>query len=472
VWVLLAGGATVMAVSGCLWKDTVNQLPRVEISGPTAVHIGETAKFEAKPTDGKSGMMFEWGKAPTCPDDVSSARQAPGERKFGDKITWWINPDSATDKAAYCTFVIATDDRGAVGYAKHPVTLVDRTLLLTVPAQVTNNMLAKYRAQFSDDATAAAEAKFFWGSSAQPDEPCKAAEAGAREDQRSLVTPKTAEWESAASRRPYCVFALARDKFGAEYTAQQIVDNILNGGPPALPRLVTPKEMPVGIFSQVRVAAAAPGELLPSDVLKFTWTVKRPDGTALPAAGCEGAVPLDSEICFEVTDGGEYRIDLMTEEALQTATGGLNLKVEDRPPCIRLTDPTLPETGATTVLSLDGEQKVLKVEQVVDDGDPLPSVGRASQGAFVWTIRTVKPGEEMTTPFALLPHAIFDRYTLPASQYRLGDQVEVRVEYRDRLGIRDPKALDLSHCKPTDLSCETRPGSKCVLRVGWKVMYL
>ena len=49
-------------------------------------------------------------------------------------------------------------------------------------------------------------------------------------------------------------------------------------------------------------------------------------------------------------------------------------------------------------------------------------------------------GQDTTTPFALLPNAIFDSYTLPAGQYRLGDQVEVRVEYRDRLGIRDPKA--------------------------------
>ena len=72
----------------------------------------------------------------------------------------------------------------------------------------------------------------------------------------------------------------------------------------------------------------------------------------------------------------------------------------------------------------------------------------------------------------MLPHAIFNSYTLPAGQFRLGDRVEVRVEYRDRLDISDLKARDLSHCGDNDVSCATKPGSSCFLRVGWKVLYL
>jgi hypothetical protein len=484
LWVLLAGGATVMAMSGCLWKDDVNQLPQVLISGPAAVHIGETAKFEAKFTNDEPGQMtYEWSRTRSCPKDLAEARQAPDllERKFGPMITWTIDPKwPAADKAAYCTFVIATDDRGAVGFQKHAVALVDRKVVLTVPAQVTSGMPAKYTATFSDDPAAAATAKFFWGSSADPTDPCKAAEQSAKENLVALLE-KPAEWESNAARRPYCVMAIGIDRFGAEYRASTKITNILNGGPPASPRVVLPKEATVvsakeavvGIFSHVRLAAAEMGELLPSDLLTFTWTVKRPDGTALPAAGCEGAMPLNSEICFDVADGGAYRVDLKTEEAGQIANGDFTLKVEDRPPCIRLTEPTLTDTGGMTVFSLAGEERVLKVDQVVDDGDPLPPVGRTSEGAFVWTIRTVSgTGEDRTTPFSVLPNAIFERFTLPAGQYRLGDQVEVRVEYRDRLDLRDLKARDVSHCDPLGLSCEDKPKSKCFLRVGWKVMYL
>ena len=301
VWVLLAGGATVMAVSGCLWKDNVNQLPRVMISGPAAVHVGETAKFEAKFTNNEPGQMtYEWGRTPTCPENLDEARQAPGERKFGTPITWRIDPNGLAADNAYCTFVIATDDRGAVGFQKHAVALVDRKVVLTVPAQVTSGMPARYTAAFSDDAAAAAKAQFFWGVSAAPGEPCEAAQQSADENRLAAVV-KTAEWETdAAPRRPYCVVVIAKDSFGELYPASQTITNIINGGPPASPRVVSPKDAMVspkqalvGIFSQVRVAAAAPGELLPSDVLKFTWTVKRPDGTALPAAGCEGAVPLE-----------------------------------------------------------------------------------------------------------------------------------------------------------------------------------
>jgi len=112
---------------------------------------------------------------------------------------------------------------------------------------------------------------------------------------------------------------------------------------------------------------------------------------------------------------------------------------------------------------------VLKVGQVVDDGDPLPSVGRASEGAFSWSIRVFNPETKIEPEFQLLPHA-FNSYTLRARQYRLGDRVEVRVEYRDRLDVRDLKARDLSHCGRNDLSCATKPG--CFVRVGWKVLYL
>jgi hypothetical protein len=477
LWVLLAGGASVMAMSGCLWKSDVNELPRVVIDGPDAVHAGEPASFTARFTNMEPGQpSFEWGRESTCPKDLAAAQQSTSARKFEQTISWPIPAETTeSERASFCLFVIATDSQGARVFQKHPVTLVDRKLLLTAPAQVTNNQPARYTARFSDDAAAAGKARFFWASSARgmpPSEPCDEALRGAQENQGARLV-KTAEWESTAARKPYCVVAIAEDEFGAAYVGQQLITSIVNGGPPSSPRVVTPKESPVGIFSHVRVAAAADGELGPSDKLDFVWAVKRPDGTLLPAEGCEGAAPANSEICFDVPGAGNYQVEVDTTEAGVTARGRLSVPVEDRPPCIRMTDPlVLDDTGVTTVFSLDGEEKVLKVGQVMDDGDPLPSVGRASEGTFVWTIRTVSPGSAQQPAFSLLPYAIFNSFTLPAGQYRLGDQVEVRVEYRDRVDVHDLKARDLSHCGPGDLACETRPGSRCFLRVGWKVLYL
>jgi hypothetical protein len=485
LWVLLAYGASVMTSSGCLWKNDVNELPLVEIKGPASIHVGEEAKFNARFTNDKTGQMtFEWGKARTCPQDVAAARRTGGERKFGPTISWTIAPETPEPaRAGYCTFVIAKDDRGAEGFQRYEVALIDRKLVVSVPAQVMSGLPAQYTAQFSDDATLAGRTQFFWGSASGmlPDVPCQAAYQIALENLSDLVA-KTAEWENTASRQPYCVVAIAKDNFDVVYVGRQMVTSIVNGGPPATPRLVSPKDATitasgatVGIFSHVRVAAAQMGELTAGDMLDFTWTVKRPDGTAMPVSGCANATPPNSEICFDVTGVGDHKVDLVTTEAGQTGMGSLPLKVEDRPPCIRMTDPLVPiETGSTTVFSLDGEEKVLKVGQVVDDGDPLPAVGRASEGAFVWSIRLLGPETTSTTtaPFQLLPHAIFSSYTLPAGQFRLGDRVEVRVEYRDRLDISDLQARDLSHCGANDLSCPTKPGGNCFLRVGWKVLYL
>ena len=128
-------------------------------------------------------MTFEWGKTASCPADVTGARQAAGERKSGAQVTFGIDPETPEpERAGFCLFVIATDDRGAEGFKTHAVTLIDRKLVLTVPAQVTSGMPVKYTAAFSDDPAAAAKSQFFWGSSAAgmlPDGPCQAAEQGA-----------------------------------------------------------------------------------------------------------------------------------------------------------------------------------------------------------------------------------------------------------------------------------------------------
>jgi hypothetical protein len=477
MWVLLACGASVMANSGCLWKDDVNELPLVKIEGPSSIHVGEKAQFSARFANDKTGQMtFEWGKARDCPSDVASVRLTGGQRQFGSVVDWTIRGEAPLqERASYCVFVIATDDRGAEGFQKRQVSLIDRKLVISVPAQVTSGMPAKYSARFSDDEALAAGTQFLWGASPAgmlPNGPCDTAYQGALENQAS-----TAEWEHPAARSPYCVVAIAEDNFGVQYVGRQMVTNILNGGPPATLRVVSPKETKVvakqatvGIFSHVRLAAAEVGELTASDMIRFTWTVRRPDDTTMPAPGCANTLPPNSEVCFDVAGAGEYKVDLETKEGDQTGTDALILKVEDRPPCIGMTVPQVPaETGSTTVFSLDGEDKVLKVGQVVDDGDPLPSVGRASEGAFSWSIRVFNPETKIEPEFQLLPHA-FNSYTLRARQYRLGDRVEVRVEYRDRLDVRDLKARDLSHCGRNDLSCATKPG--CFVRVGWKVLYL
>jgi hypothetical protein len=482
LWVLLAGSACVMASSGCLWNDSVNELPRVAITGPPRVHVGEKATFMAS-LPGKSGATFEWGRNRTCPASAEDAGRVGERLGSAPSVTVTINADAPDqEKTSYCVFVIGRDSLGAQGFQKHEVMLVDRRIVITVPSPLVSGVETELTASFSDDPTLAAQTKFYWGSSAKvmpgnPEAACEEAGRVADENRVAQTTQTAPRFKYKPPRTQGCVVAMATDNFKVDYVGSQKVTNIMNGGPPASPRQASPKEMIVGIFSHVRLAAAEMGELNPGDVLDFKWTVKRPDGTDVPHVNCPGVLPTGSEICFDVGGAGEYPVELVTTEAGQTGKGTLKLTVEDRPPCIRMADPKVADgAGFSTVVSLDGEDRVLKIEQVVDDGDPLPPVGRASEGVFVWTIRSLPPEGSTVAPpdFQLLPFAIFSSYTLPASQYRLGDRLEVRVEYRDRLDIKNLKAREesLSHCNPNDLSCPIKPGSDCFLRVGWKVLYL
>ena len=69
--------------------------------------------------------------------------------------------------------------------------------------------------------------------------------------------------------------------------------------------------------------------------------------------------------------------------------------------------------------------------------------------------------------------AIFDSFTIPAREYQPGDQIEVRVEYWDRLDVEDPQARDFAaRCNPDDPVCELVPSSGCYQWITWTVEYL
>jgi hypothetical protein len=454
--------------------DSVNELPRVAITGgpdKDKVHVGEPATFKAAVTNRDSAAVsFVWRKSAACPADLTAA-QATGE-SLGTQPTarWKIVPGEVPDTTdGYCIFVIATDDKGAQGFAARKVSVIDRRLLLSAPTSFTSGVEATFTASFSDDPAAADKAQFVWTLSSlglPPDGPCQAAE---QEAQTRLTAQAftSAAFTQRASRKPFCVVAIARDSYDVTYTAKLLVSTITNGGPPADPRVVTPLESPVGIFSHVRMSAAAMGELEPTDVLKFDWKVLSPAGAPIAFKGCEGAKPDNVDICFDVAGAGNYQVSVTTMEGGLTNTGAKQVEVVDRPPCIRLTEPLLPQTvGVSTVVNLYDQERVLKVEAVEDDGDPMPPLGRASEGMFVWSIRV-----KGDPTFQLLPEAIFSRYAIPARQFRLGDEVEVRVEYRDRLDVSPLTARKLN-CGRDDLSCQSSPDSGCFLRVGWKVLYL
>ena len=195
-------------------------------------------------------------------------------------------------------------------------------------------------------------------------------------------------------RNTFCVVVVARDGFDAVYSAQQMITNVINGGPPVGIRVVSPAApAPFGIYSQMRLAAAEPGELSATDVLTFAWKLTGPDGMTVVPPACPDVKPDGAEICFPVTAAGLYRVGLTTTEGTlsRTANPPFDLAVEDRPPCIRQTEPQY--TSAPVLIGLYDQERVFQIREVDDDGDPYPTPQRESQRAFVWSVRLKREAE-------------------------------------------------------------------------------
>ncbi len=482
-WIgLLASGA-----GGCLlFTDTVNTAPRIRIEGPEQLLRGETGQFQVLVSDDTAGARsFAWGSGSTCPESLAAAEASVAGRDPGAAVTSHGETFAGVQRAAasFCVWVVVGDADGARGFATRPVAMFERSLVLLGPPVVQSRQPVTFTAEYRrrsldglpgetpEDPAAIARSSLSWALAL--DGRCEDAERAAR---LTRVEPGLTSFRyERAQRAAFCVGVFALDELGIERPAHLMVTSQLIAPPLASIQIAGPRaasvtaDTPLGIFSDVRLAAGEKGDFDPEEALTFTWKLTRPDGSSVVPPACPDSRPAGWEVCFAPEQRGAYRAELTVSDGAQSATSApYPLQVVDRAPCIRNTEPRF--SSAPKFFELYDRDRVLKVSEVQDDGDPWPNPGRPTQRAFRWSIRKQGPGMPR---FERRVSAIFDSFTIPAREYQPGDRIEVRVEYWDRLDLADPQARDFAtRCKPDDPVCELVPGSGCHQWITWTVEYL
>ena len=456
LWGLVVSGA-----SGCLlFTDDINMPPMISIDGPTNVRRGPMHMFQARLNESPATTTVDWRHGATCPADLETAMAVGSGNAAGRGTSTMLQFTNATPGPA-CVWAVARDGRGALGLATKSVTVQDPKLTVMRPSSVAGGEKTLFTATYASEPDTRAD--FYWGRSTSG---CSDARNAALLESTRPPRDEGANrstYEIPAPFVSFCVAVLARDGYGVQAQAEVMVDPA--DGELAIVRAAPAGDGPVPVFSQVRLSAGAQGKFLPTQVVQFQWKLTGPSGAALTPVNCEGASPAGVAICLQVPDVGNYRAELtLMDGAAARPARPLDFKVEDGPPCIRETSPSFLESPR--LVELYDVERVFRVLTVEDDGDPLPPPGHQSVSAFIWSIKRAED-----TEFRRLVNATSRDYVIRAREYRPGDKVDVRVEYRDRVGVGDDNARSLAGCNPAERTCGVQPGSTCYQRVSWTVEY-
>ena len=452
--------------AACSSRTESSARPWSRSRGRRCSTLARRDSFSALVTDKTPGArQFRWLDGESCPSDLAEVERSARADAPGQTANTLIGPDREAN--SYCVWVIVTDADGEKGFASRSIRVLKRKLLVEAPAEVASGQPVRFVALYEGEPASITErSSFSWAGRAACEEAEQDALAGRAE--RGLFS-----YQYPARRGPFCVAVVARDEFEVEHRARlQIrMSQILVAPPPASIQVMSPARFsgPVGLFTEVRLAAADPGAFEPGEALRFEWKLTPPDGVVVAPPPCPDARPVGSEVCFTPEKRGNHRIEVKVSDGTrETIASPFDLQVEDRPPCIRETEPLF--SSAPKFFEFYDRARVFRVLSVNDDGDPWPAPGRGSQRAFRWSIR--KAGSELSR-FERRVSAIFQDFTVAAREYQPGDQIEVRVEYWDRLDLENPDARDFrTRCNPDDPVCELVPGSGCYQWITWSVEYL
>lgn len=263
----------------------------------------------------------------------------------------------------------------------------------------------------------------------------------------------------------FCLWAVATDDHGAAgFNTREISPVNLPPGAEITVVRSRPSRWTAGQYELYSTFQLAPPKPDSDDPVTYRWTVADPSGKTSDGIACP---PPDArDICFTADLPGEYKVTLLArDQAGQMTPGMMALLVEqDRPPCIRV-ESAMPRLGLPT-FSRPLDDPVLFEITVDDDGDPYPEVeGRLSDHEFVWFVRGPQDTQFVRQSSGSSPQ--LNTFRL-APRFTFGDEVLVRVQYKDRVRDRDFGAC---HTANPD-SCALRPGvPACYQWVTWKIQY-
>lgn len=273
----------------------------------------------------------------------------------------------------------------------------------------------------------------------------------------------------------FCIWAFARDRYGAEAVYYQNVDPENKPPEPRISIVAAEGPEPYRLYRPIVLTSDGSSDP-ENDHVTFTWTLTRsPSGSAavLQSTGCdpEGELSASDLHCFtpdQPAQGDEYEVELTATEDVSDGniptmqgTARRSFKVAtDHPPCIE-TDKAMPALldSVRPLLGSATDTEIFSVE-VDDDGDPYPPPEDApSKASFTWYL-TGPDGNLLVRDWNI------NRLPVTLGGFPLGDAVKVRVEVHDR----NRAAVDqiLRDCGDRDL-CGT---SACPQRVTWNLRWI
>jgi hypothetical protein len=476
LWALLGLLVAPFAPGCLLFTDSFNQAATVEVMGPTSLFRGQPGTFHAKANE--EIASFDWGLAlGACPTSLKAAEEA--RRNGGPLASTGATADTLVhpfvEALDGCVFVIVVDKQGARSFAGKALKVRQRELVIQAPTLIERRKPASFTAVFRDDATATSTYRWSVAKNGGTCDEAVTMLAGA--------PPASARYEfEPPNAKAFCIAVKATDQWNVDSVAKLEVAMVQAGPPVAKISVVTPAAaaatagqptlLTQGLFTQYRLSALPPGETMPEPGQTFRWTLAGPSADAAAFEACaagDAAGALDRPtLCFSTTKAGSYNVALSVTEDGTTANDVLTLAIEDVPPCIRQTSPSL-DTGRRIAWLYD-QDLVFRVLEVGDDADPVPAPasGRMTQGTFAWARRLAGANPVPFVPFAGETLAGF---TLPGRSFAPGDEVEVRVQYQDRIDLTTPAAR-AGTCQANDGVCERAPGSSCYQWLTWTVVYL
>ncbi|HEY2728440.1 MAG TPA: hypothetical protein VGK52_00785 [Polyangia bacterium] len=171
---------------------------------------------------------------------------------------------------------------------------------------------------------------------------------------------------------------------------------------------------------------------------------------------CPAAMPSDLLACLDVGGfAGTYTISLTVSDGFtrsDAATATLTVD-DDHPACVSGTDPGL---DASPIVLDPSEGKTFSVEQILDDGAPLPTPADGAHAAptFAWKVRRNAGAWQ---PIVGYDH--INAFKVTESTYATGDVVDVSVTISD--GV-------VMHLQP---ACDPRCPAGCPQSAQWTVEY-
>jgi hypothetical protein len=295
-----------------------------------------------------------------------------------------------------------------------------------------------------------------------------------------VATGDTHMMEARGKEGSFCVGVTATDKQGAsDFVARQF--DVVNQRPTARIAMLEPSSLTLGetsvpLYSTVRLTGAMSEDDDPPERLRFRWKVTPPAGAAEPPPCTTNAAVADGpEFCRRLNAAGQYKFELVVMDGQSESDAPASLPVTagaDTPPCFERTEPPhdLARGGdglPPVVLSPFDRPYTFRVLEVRDDGDSYPPPTGVTPGSFSWKWRA--RGE---VDFDRLTDPTLTSFTVEANRYRPGDEVEVRVDYRDRQPPEAYPCLNSNDADRCESPSEPPPPMPCLQRVSWRLRFI